>query len=284
MRKSVFGLFTCVLFSSTGIPVHAQDLLGGLLGGDGLGSILNVDSGPASNEGLVNVGIGGGGGNVLDLNIGGSSAPVAGVSVNNGGDGGLGVGANLLDDTATVGVDVGGGGGNLVNARVGVGGGNLVDLDVGIGLGGGGAGTPGLPGAPGTPGAPGMPGTPGVNGGNGFNGNNGAGFAAGNSGSNGRGVACEGMPVNQVITLLRSTRFSSSWSRASGVKVQPIGVCSDVKAWLTSQLNDSNLGASLRQAVQSDALINASLSRTKFGAERVLAVKQNGSQLIVYVY
>ncbi|MDB5614256.1 MAG: hypothetical protein JWQ22_1909 [Devosia sp.] len=95
---------------------------------------------------------------------------------------------------------------------------------------------------------------------------------------------CDGMPVNQVTTLLQSTRFDNSWSRASGVKVQPIGVCADVKAWLAAQLNGSNLGAALRSAVQSDSLVSASLSRTKYGPDRVLAVKQSGSQLIVYVY
>ncbi|SEQ03612.1 hypothetical protein SAMN05428969_1645 [Devosia sp. YR412] len=278
MKSYIAVVLAGVLFATTGIPVHAQDLLGGLLGGDGLGSVLNVDSGAASNQGLVNVGLGGGGGNILDVNLGGSSAPIADVSVSNN-NGGLGVGADVLSGTATADIGVGGGS-NLLTTNVGLGGDNLVNLSIG------------LPGStPGTPGAPGTPGTNGRNGNNGNgvtanNGNNGVNGNNGINGNNSRGVAaaCDGMPANQVTRLLQSTRFDSSWSRASGVKVQPIAVCSDVRQWLTSQLSGSNLGAALRSAVQSDSLVNASLSRTSYGADRVLAVKQSGSQLIVYVY
>lgn len=278
MRTSVIGLFAGVVLATTCIPVYAQDLLGGLLGSEGLGSVVNVTSGPATDGGLVNVGLGGGGGNVLDLGVGNSSTgSIASASVSNN-NGGLGVDANVLNDTATANLNVGGNNGNLLGANVGLLD-NTANLNVNLGLGGN--GVPGAPGAPGAPGRNGTNGTNGVaaNGVNGANGLNGGGSRSGAVASN-----CDGMPANQVNRLLSSTRFDSSWSRASGVKVQPIGVCGDVKAWLNAQLGSSNLGASLRQAVQSDALISASLGRTQYGPDRVLAVKQSGSQLIVYVY
>lgn len=265
MRKSVAALLTGVVFATTCIPVHAIDLLGGL----GLDSVISVSSGPAESSSLVNAGLGGGGGNVLDLNVGGST-PIATANVSTDG-GGLNVGANVLNDTATANLGVGGGNG-LVTAGVGVGNKNVLDINIGIGT----------PGRPGTPGAPGAPGAAGVNGTN-ANGINGINGTLNTASTNGRGVVCDGMPANQVSNLLQSTRFDS-WTRASGVKVQPVAVCGDVRAWLTSQLSGSNLGAALRQAVQSDALVSASLSRTSYGADRVLAVKQSGSQLVVFVY
>ena len=293
MKVSAFAFLAVSLVSGTAIPVHAQDLLGGILGGGDSGSLITLDDGAASGSGLVNIGLGGGDGNLVDLNLGGSAAPIADVGVSLGGSGGgLGVDASVLNDVATANVNALGNDGLLgvdagllggaIGANVGLGGGNLLDVNVNIGLGG--PGTPGVPGAPGAPGAPGINGTNGINGvanngGNGANGINGVGGRSANMAS-----VCEGMPANQVNRLLSSTRFNSSWSRASGVKVQPIGVCGDVKAWLNAQLGGSNLGAALRQAVQSDALISASLSRTNYGAEDVLAVKQSGSQLIVYVY
>ena len=268
MRKSVAALLYGVVFATTCIPVHAIDLIGGL----GLDSVISVDSGPAESSSLINVGLGGGGGNVLDVNVGGST-PLATANVSNEG-GGLNVGANVLNDTATANLGVGGGNG-LVTAGVGVGNKTVLDINIGIA-------TPGRPGTPGTPGAPGAPGAAGANGTN-ANGINGINGAVNTASTNGRSVACDGMPANQVSNLLQSTRFDS-WTRASGVKVQPVAVCGDVRAWLSAQLSGSGLGAALRQAVQSDALVSASLSRTSYGADRVLAVKQSGSQLVVFVY
>lgn len=266
MKVSVIAFIAVTMISGTAIPVYADSVLGGLLGGGDSGSLVTLDSGSAGSSGLVNIGLGGEGGNLVDLNVGGGSAPVADANISLGGSGGgLGVDASVLNDVVTANVNAGGNSG-LLNVDAGLLGGT-VGVNVGIGAGG-----PGRPGAPGAPGAPGV---------NGSNGNNG-GFVG--SRSNNRAVACDGVPANQVTSLLRSTRFNSSWSRASGVKVQPIAVCPDVKAWLSAQLSGSNLGAALRSAVQSDELISASLGRTNYGPDRVLAVRQSGSQLIVYVY
>lgn len=287
MKVSALAFLAVSLVSGTAIPVHAQDLLGGLLGGGDSGSLITLDDGAASGSGLVNIGLGGGDGNLVDLNLGGGSAPIVDAGVSLGGSGGgLGVNAAVLNDVVTANVNAGGNNGLLgvdagllggaIGANVGLGGGNLLDVNVNIGLGG--------PGAPGVPGAPGRNAANGANGAsnNGTNGNNGINGVG--SRSNNLASACDGMPANQVTRLMNSTRFDSSWMRASGVKVQPIGVCGDVKAWLNAQLGGSNLGAALRHAVQSDPLISASLGRTNYGAEDVLAVKQSGSQLIVYVY
>ncbi|MDB5614257.1 MAG: hypothetical protein JWQ22_1910 [Devosia sp.] len=105
MRVSAISMLASVLLATTIIPVYSQDVLGGLLGGGDLDSVVTIQSGPASDSGAVNVGLGGGGGNVVDANIGGSSAPVANANVSTGG-GALGVNAGVLNDSATANVRV----------------------------------------------------------------------------------------------------------------------------------------------------------------------------------
>ena len=275
-----------LLLAGTVIPAHAQGLLGGILGGGGDHSLVTIDSGPAGNTGLVNLGLGGGGGNVVDLNVGGGTAPPVTANVGTG-NGAIGVdatvGGNVVDAAVTI-----GGAGGVVDANVGllngtanvhanVGGPNLVGVTIGVP---GTPGTPGMPGTPGTPGTPGNPGTPGTPGNPGGPGMPGL-IANTGSGSN---ASCVGESANQIARLIQSTRVDASWMRASNVSIQRVEVCPDVKVWLSSQLAGSGLGPLLQNAVASDALISASLSRSSYGPERVFAVKHSGSQLTVFVY
>src|SRR5688500_10813569 len=150
-------------------PAQAQ-----LLGNDG--GLVDLDSGPAGDDALVNVGIGDGGGdngNILDVQIGDDN-DIAGVTVENR-NRGLGIDVDLLDDTVTGTVDLLGGDGNILTADLDLSGLGLdIDfgLDLGLGIGG-----PGGPGGPGSPGGPGGPG--GGPGGSGASGTGGGGGAAG---------------------------------------------------------------------------------------------------------
>lgn len=242
---------TAALLVGIAAPVNAQGLLGGVLGGSSDNSAVTLSSGSASDSGLVNVGLGGD--SIADVNIGGSSASVLDATVGSGGSSGglVNVNAGVL--------------GGTVRANVGVGRPNLLNVDIGLG----GPGTLGMPGAPGAPGAPGNTRVIG------------GGLSASSSAA---GTPCSGVPANQVANLINSTQMSSSWGRASGVKIQPIAVCADVRAWLKQQFGTSGAGLALQQAVQSDPLMSASLSRTSYSADRVLAVRQSGSQLTLFVY
>lgn len=256
MRNAVSVVFASVLLAGAVVPSHAQDLLGDLLGGDG--GLITLNSGDASSDGLVNVGLGGGDGNLVDLNVGGSE-PLATANVSSGSNNGLlDADIDLLNDT--------------VGVTANVGGDNLVDIGIGIGR----SGTPGNPGNPGSPGSPGNPGMPGNPAGPGFSG--------GSLANSGGGASCAGVPANQIARLIQSTRVDASWMRASNVSIQRVQVCPEVGVWLSSQLVGSGLGPVLQNAVASDALISASLSRSSYGPDRVFAVKHSGAQLTVYVY
>ena len=70
MNSSRYILMTSVVLTMglTGLPASAAGLLGGVLGGGTsggtAGSVVTLQSGPAANNGLVNVGLGGGDGGV----------------------------------------------------------------------------------------------------------------------------------------------------------------------------------------------------------------------------
>ncbi len=72
---------------------NAQGLLGILGGGDSNSDLISLDSGPAGNDSLVNVGLGGGNGNVADVNLlGGGTGSGVNANVSTGGGGLLGGG------------------------------------------------------------------------------------------------------------------------------------------------------------------------------------------------
>lgn len=273
MKRTGSAFLVGVFLSGFTLPVYAEGLLG-ILGAPGDNALVTLGAGNASQSGVVNVGLGGAG-NIADVNVGGSS-PLATASVGSTTDSALdaqlGLGnvakgkvtlantnslldadINLLDGAGTVGATLGGP--------------TLAAVAIGIGGGGGGGGGNGGVGPGNGPGAPGNPvGVAGV---------------TGNSGANN---ACVGASANQVQALLQSTRIDASWQRASNVAIKPVTICPDVRAWLAAALRDSGIGGVLSNAVRSDALLSASLSRSSFGPDRVFAVQRTGAQLTVYVY
>jgi hypothetical protein len=83
--------------------------------------------------------------------------------------------------------------------------------------------------------------------------------------------------------MMQGTKFDG-WNRASNVQVQKVNVCPELRNWLKSAMAQTGMAPNLQYAVTGDALLNASLSRTSSGADRVFAVHRNGSQLTMFVY
>jgi len=255
----------------------AEGLLGGIIGDGDSGALITIGSGEAGDSGLVNLGLGGGGGNVLDANIGGSNSGSGGLIDANVS---LGGSAGLVDVTAGV--------GNILDANVNVGGPNgLIGVDIGIG--GPGTGGPGGPGGPGTPGGPGGPGNPGGPGGPGgvppgfvvVRGGGGGGGSGAMIGST--RAACANTNTAQLLELFNSTKLQG-WNRADGIQLVPIKVCADIRQQLANYLAANGNYHSMVQAVASDPLIRAALSRTRYQPGHVLGVQRVGSQLTVFVF
>ena len=246
--------------SLAGFPALASGLLGGGLGGGtSTGNLVTVQSGPASDNGLVNVGVLGGGGNIADVKIGGaadsigSSDPLAQVNVSSGGSNGLlDVDANLGGLT-TAGVDIGGTGGLGVDVEVG-------------GLG--------------TPGAPGLPGEDGAGGGNtyGFFGSNGGSYGANCVGPDGRKL------LNFAARQAYSSQSFIGWNHATNIRLVAVRLCPAARDALARALTQSGNIQGLQTAAAADGLINASLVRAHSAPNHVLAVTQKGAALDVYVY
>ena len=286
MKFGSNAVLACLLLSTAVVPASAQDLLGGIIGGDGDSSLITLSSGSASDSGLVNLGLGSdanNASNVLDVGLGSGSNSIVDANVSAGGTSGLGVDVGLLNDGVTVDANVGGSSG-LVDVNVGLGGGSLIDVNVGGGGNGGGGG--GGNGGGGNGGGNGGGGNGGNNTGNNNNNNNGVGVRLGGSGGGGGGFGCTGgESSDSVASLIGSTDSdASSWSSASNISVQKVQVCPEVQQLIAAQLANSNLGERLSNAVAADALISASLSRTVYDADRVFAVTRRGSKLTVYVY
>jgi len=295
-------------------PVNAQSLLGGVTdavgdilgGGDSsdstVGSVADVDSGPAGNSALANVGLGSGGGdndNVADVNVG------------RGGTGGL-LGGGLLgggllggDDDTLAELDISGGTGQggLLNSGGALGTG-LLDGDddgglAGSGILGGSNLTAGLDlGGLGLDlGGPGIGGI--LGGGDGDGGNGGAG---GNGGVGGNGIGTNGrvlvgsidgsVQVNcsvndgrQVLQLASQAKLNpGSWQRAANVQIVPVKLCPQAHAQVARIFNASGKIQQLQRAAAGDMLITASLNRTRYDVNDVFAVQAGGGRLMVYVY
>ena len=96
--------------------------------------------------------------------------------------------------------------------------------------------------------------------------------------------ACQGVSSREIERLIRSTRIDSSWRRANNVDIRRVSVCPELRAWLAAALTQTGLGSSLRSAIASDELVAASMNRSPHSVERVFAVQNSGSRLIVFVY
>lgn len=272
-----------VLVTGLGVaPASAQGLLGNLLGGGGGGGVADVKSGTAGNSALVNAGIGGDStspNNIADVNIGGGGSllggngPLAKVSVTGGnGQGGLlnngGVlGTGLLDSDDDGGVLGSGILGSNLAAGIDLGGLSL-DLDVpGIDdlLGGGGSGG---------------------SGGNGGNGAVGPGGGVRVGSLDGSVVVnCSLDDGRKVLQIASQAKLNpSAWARAANVQVVPIRLCPQARAQVAQIFNASGKIRQLQRAAAGDALIVASLSRSRYDISDVFAIDASGGRLMVYVY
>lgn len=227
-------------------PVSAQSLLDGLT--DQVESLVTLESGEAGTSGAVNAGIGGGNGNVLDLNVlPGSGGSIADATVGTGGDNAVDARVRLLNDTVRVNAGVGGDSLVAIGAEVG-------DTEVG----GGGTVTPGTPGVPG-----------GINGGD---------------AATRMAAACAGQDASGVASLVASTDLSQAaqWQNARGIEIVPVQFCRDILNQLRGLAQASNIGF-LQNIVASDALLSAALSRNSKSVSDVLAVEYSNRMLTVYV-
>jgi len=274
MRSNIFAAlatFTIVAGMSV-VPASALDLggtLGGVVGGvtGAVGDLTDGLTGDGDGGG------GGGGGNGGGTNVGGLLS------------------LNDDDNEALVNLDIGGGNNNLVNAAVGKGNNPLVnanvsttgllkstsisldlaglglDLDIDLGI---------LdPDNPNNPGGPNNP--------------NGRPVLVGSlGGGNTFLINCTVNNTKQLLQVAAAGKISGAeikaWMRAANVQVVPIKLCPAAKKQVAALLAKSQKINLLRRAVMSDALITASLGRTSYDANDVVAVQRKGGQLVVYVY
>jgi hypothetical protein len=259
-------------------PASAQSLLGGLLGGDGggdsstVGSVADVGSGPAGNSAFANVGLGSGSGddnNVADVNIGRSGLLDGSLL-----GGGL-LGGNNDQTVANLNISGGGEGGVLGSGSAGS------NLTAGIDLGGLGLDL-GLPGVTGLLGSGGNGGNGGP-GGNGIGGNGGRQLVGSIDGS--FQVNCSVNDGRKVLQLASQARLRpGAWGRAANVQVVPVRLCPQARAQVARIFDASGKIQQLQSAAAGDALITASLSRTRYDVNDVFAVQASGGNLVVYVY
>lgn len=253
-------------------PAFAAGLLGGLLGsGDSGGGLLSVQGGSAGTNSTANVGLGSDSNspnNIADVDLRFADANVSGGNgqgglLNNGGllgtglldgddDGGV-LGSGILGSNLTAGVNLGG-----LSLDLTVPG--LDDLLGGGGNGGGGNG-PG-------------------------NGNgNGGGRTLVGSLDNGFEVSCSLGDGRHVLELASNVALNPRlWSRASNVQIVPIRLCPEARGQVAQIFNASGKIRQLQNAVAADALIVASLSRSRYDIGDVFAVEARGGSLTVYVY
>ena len=280
MRSNVvaaLATFTVVVGMSAA-PVRAAGLLGGVVdtvtdtvtdtvdtvtdtvdevtggggggGGTNVGGLVSLND--QGNNALVNLDVGGGN-NVLNAAVGNGNKPLVNANVSTNG---------LLKNT-TVSLDLAG-----LELELGV---NLELLEV-IGGGGGGGGN---------------------GNGNGNGGGNGAGgngnrILVGSLGGENFVINCAVNNTRQLLQIAAAGKLSGAeikaWMRAANVQVVPIKLCPAAKKQVAQILAKSKKINLLRRAVMSDALITASLGRTRYDAGDVIAVQRKGGQLVVYVY
>lgn len=261
-------------------PAAAQNLLGGGLFGSNGGNIADVDSGRAGNSALVNAGLGSD-----------SNAPdnVADVRLGTGSNGGLlGLFGGNNGTTANVAITGGNGQGGLLN-NGGVLGTGLLDGDDDGGVAGSGilgsnmtAGLD-LRGLGLNVGASGSNGSNGGNGGNGIGGNDGRMLVGSTDGA--FQVNCSVNDGRQVLQLASQAKLNpNAWTSAANVQVVPVKLCAQARAQVAQIFAASGKIQQLQRAAAGDALITASLNRTRYDANDVFAVQATGGRLMVYVY
>lgn len=268
--KSTTLVAALVLATSLSAPsAFAEGLLGGVLGGGGSGGgLLSIDRGSAGDSSTVNIGLGSdsqGPDNIADVNLGNANANVSGGNgqgglLNNGGllgtgllgddDGGV-LGSGILGSNLTAGINLGG-----------------LSLDLTI------------------PGLDDLLGGGGGDGGNGpgnGNGNNGGRTLVGSVGE--FQVSCSLDDGRRVLQLASQASVNPrTWSRAANVQIVPIRLCPQARGQVAQIFRASGKIQQLRSAVAADALIVASLNRSRYDIGDVFAVEAQGGSLTVYVY
>lgn len=253
-----------VVSATVASPVSARGLLGGL--GDTVGGLVNtvedvVDevTDPVG-ETVQDVT------ETLDDATGGLTGEVLTV---NGQDPGL-VDLNTKKPGTTVKV-----GGGKPLATVKIGGSNLLALNLdALGLGADvviGISDPNDPNGPTNPNNPGRP------------------VLVGSLGGGGTfKVTCAVDNAKSLLQIAANGKVTASeikaWQRAANVQVIPIKLCPQAKAQIAKLLARSQKIQLLRRAVTGDDLIMASLGRTSYNANDVVAVQRKSGQLVVYVY
>lgn len=271
--KSTALVAALVIAANLGAPsTHAAGLLDGLLGG-GSGSgggLLSVDSGSAGSSSTVNVGLGSDSSNpdnIADVNLGNANVNVSGGNGQGGllNNGGL-LGTGLLDGDDDGGVLGSGILGSNLTAGINLGG---LSLDLTV------------------------PGLEDLLGG-GDNGGNGPGNGNGNSNTGGRTlvgslgefqVNCSLDDGRRVLQLASQASVNPrSWNSAANVQIVPIRLCPQARGQVAQIFRASGKIQQLQSAVAGDALIVASLNRTRYDINDVFAVEARGGSLTVYVY
>jgi hypothetical protein len=105
----------------------------------------------------------------------------------------------------------------------------------------------------------------------------------GGGGSIGAGGAnCLGNSA-QALALFEGTSMNG-WNRANAIEIVPVSLCPDARRQVIGALRSDARSGALQAAVSNDDLVRAALSRTSYGADRVLAVNRSGGRLTVFVF
>lgn len=271
-----------VLMSCTMLigPAGAHDLLGGA----GSGALVTIGGGQADDSGLINVGLGGGGGNIVDANVlpTSSGASVANANLSVGSGSLVSTDLSVLGTVVNSSADILGSDGttsanaSLLGGTVSVNG--IIKLGSGSGGNSGGGGSNGggnggskpgpVAGAPGSgPGAPGA--RPGQGGG-------GAAIQV--------QLACSEVDQRRALGLFNGTavteRAISQWYNAKSVRVVHLPLCASER----SRLGATLAGSAKLGMIQSHVATAGVLSGSGYGQRNVLAVDESGGQLTVFVY
>jgi hypothetical protein len=291
-------------------PAYAAGLLGGLLGGSSSSTTASSGGGLTSTVSNVVGGLTGG----TSSSSSGNSVGVPGVATasltsTSGGTQGnvttLGGGGNklniglggLLGGNSNLGVSLPGSGtgldgplGGVANTINGItGDGGTVDtLLSSTGLSGNSGGLGGLLGGDG-----GLLGTSG--GGNGPGDNGGLGDGRGShTGVLGYptlaklGASCRNADIRGIAAVMQSGHYSEHtlyrWRHAANIQVVPLKTCAAPRRGISKAVARNGNVQMVQQLAAADPLVSASLERTRYRADNVLGVGESGGTLTVYVY
>lgn len=272
MKRSI-ALMTGVVLTTAMLatsPTFAQSSVLGIVGDRDSNSLVTVGRGSAGDRGAVNVGVGGGGGNVVDANVRGRSGGGSGGSslVNANVSAGSGSGASVEADVLNRGNR------SAISARLGVGGPRgLVDACVNVGANCDDGTGPGNGTGPGDGTGPG-------------NGGLMPGGGLGSSSGQGFGANCNVGDASALLQMIASASYSpnsvAQWARSANIQLIQVQHCPELAAEIRAAAAANDYQA-MQQGVMSDALIQATLQRTRFNSDNIVLVMPQGPALNVYL-